>query len=346
VTADGVGTGADANFTFLSSRFKNRQGLGSAFHTFAQRMCYALEVGALMRIEGMWKWADYSGTCPSIGKRQSSGDDPFRCYFGEHVGGSRCGNVNWSVVEKAPPPHRYGTCPSIQNLEVGGSSIEQYMSAAMEWLFQSVNPTVIAEAERQLADVFPHGAPHPDDLITVHIRRGDKVVSEMPFQSIDKYVNATKRLVATRPEERSDMPVHVYIASMDQEVLDEFREAAPEEWVIHKASNDIVTATNVTGEADAFIVLDWMSGGHGLQSLGALLVELQANRYVLTTRSNWSRLLNELRSNIIDPRCGGCTRMVDICYGQWPIMGPDGRIHYATGAQLFNGTEWVIPAKC
>mmetsp|Transcript_37403 Transcript_37403/g.112082 ORF Transcript_37403/g.112082 Transcript_37403/m.112082 type:complete len:143 (-) Transcript_37403:99-527(-) len=142
------------------------------------------------------------------------------------------------------------------------------------------------------------------------------------------------------------MPVHVYIASMDQEVLDEFREAAPEEWVIHKASNDIVTATNVTGEADAFIVLDWMSGGHGLQSLGALLVEFQANRYVLTTRSNWSRLLNELRSNIIDPRCGGCTRMVDICYGQWPSIGRDRQIHYTTGAQLFNRTEWVFPAKC
>lgn len=54
------------------------------------------------------------------------------------------------------------------------------------------------------------------------------------------------------------------------------------------------------------------SGGKaGLQSLGALLISMQANRYVLSTGSNWSRLINELRKNIIDPRCGNCTTVAE-----------------------------------
>jgi hypothetical protein len=58
-------------------------------------------------------------------------------------------------------------------------------------------------------------------------------------------------------------------------------------------------------------------GRAGLVALGSLLVALEANDFVLTTASNWSRLMNELRKNVLDPRCGNCTRMVDLRPGEW-----------------------------
>jgi hypothetical protein len=48
-----------------------------------------------------------------------------------------------------------------------------------------------------------------------------------------------------------------------------------------------------------------------------LLVALEANYFVLTTASNWSRLMNELRKNVLDPSCGDCTRMIDLRPGEW-----------------------------
>jgi acetyl-CoA acetyltransferase len=39
-----------------------------------------------------------------------------------------------------------------------------------------------------------------------------------------------------------------------------------------------------------------------LESLAALLVSMESNRFVLTRASNWSRLIDELRKNVVDPR--------------------------------------------
>jgi hypothetical protein len=50
---------------------------------------------------------------------------------------------------------------------------------------------------------------------------------------------------------------------------------------------------------------------------GSLLVAMEANYFVLTTASNWSRLMNELRKNFVEPRCNNCTLMVDLKYGEW-----------------------------
>lgn len=45
-----------------------------------------------------------------------------------------------------------------------------------------------------------------------------------------------------------------------------------------------------------------LTGGRlGYNSLLALLIALEADMYVLTTASNWSRLINELRLNVVEP---------------------------------------------
>ena len=55
----------------------------------------------------------------------------------------------------------------------------------------------------------------------------------------------------------------------------------------------------------------------GRKALVALLLAMEAQYYVLTTGSNWSRLMDELRQAVVDVRCGGCTEMVDLRRGWW-----------------------------
>jgi hypothetical protein len=55
-----------------------------------------------------------------------------------------------------------------------------------------------------------------------------------------------------------------------------------------------------------------LNGTAGRITLGSLLVAMEANDFVSTTASNWSRLMNELRKSILDSRCGNCTHMIDL----------------------------------
>jgi hypothetical protein len=58
-------------------------------------------------------------------------------------------------------------------------------------------------------------------------------------------------------------------------------------------------------------------GQFGLVALGSLLVAMESNDYVLTTGSNWSRLINELRKNVINLRCDDCTMLIDLVEGEY-----------------------------
>jgi hypothetical protein len=50
----------------------------------------------------------------------------------------------------------------------------------------------------------------------------------------------------------------------------------------------------------------------GRTSLVALLIAMEAKYYVLTSGSNWSRLIDELRKGVVDVDCGNCTVMIDL----------------------------------
>jgi hypothetical protein len=174
-------------------------------------------------------------------------------------------------------------------------------AATMEWLFQSVNSIVIEEAERQIreeafADTNKQGV--PENLITVHIRWGDKW-QEMKLVSIEKYLDATKKLL-TDDELDGKKKVHIYVASEDSRALRLYNDSAPDHWIIH--SSGPTTQSSVTGEDQKMNDIAKISEGRaGLESLAALLISMEANRYVLATGSNWSRLINELRKNVVNP---------------------------------------------
>ena len=190
------------------------------------------------------------------------------------------------------------------------------MAAAMEYLFQSVQPIVIDEASRQIKQAFPEGLPDPDDLITVHMRWGDKN-TEVQLLPVEHYVRGVQELIHRRQKKKKSFGkknVHIYLASEDANAISAFQNAAPSHWKIHTSGpTQQPTESNSMGS--------FRSGVHGLQSMGALLVSLQANHYVLGTVSNWSRLINELRVSIVDSRCRMCTSMIDLHYGEWPTFG-------------------------
>jgi hypothetical protein len=173
--------------------------------------------------------------------------------------------------------------------------------AAMEFLFQNVTDIVIQEAEKQMKEmkVFP-----TEDFITIHIRWGDKW-REMKLVSIEDYVDATKKIL-TQKERNGDVDVKIYLASEDPLAVQKFKESAPSNWIIYQSG------PKVSSDGERMKTIASNSGGKaGLESLGALLISMQANRYVLATGSNWSRLINELRKNIVDPRCGNCTTVAE-----------------------------------
>lgn len=234
-------------------------------------------------------------------------------YFGQHESGLRCPSGTLNVT--------YGTIGGKKLVQCGQPRRGQQfrnkklrtrpamVAATIEWLFQSVNTIVIEEAERQITEeAFANDEQQqrvPESLITVNIRWGDKW-REMKLVSIEEYLDATKKLL-TDDELKGKETVHIYLASEDPRAMQLYTDSAPDNWIIHSSGP---TQSNVTGE-NMRTLAKFSDGRAGLESLAALLIAMEANRYVLTTGSNWSRLINELRKNVVNPRCGECTSLAE-----------------------------------
>ena len=326
-------------------------GIGSAIHTWMRGLCYATENNfVLLTRMGRFQWNDQE-LCPSYMQQQqtqlstdrlagimqdekndnnSSSEivptmSAFWCYFGHHESGLQCPErtLNLTHIEADKAKWIQYRCPKIMK-EFGG--LAGMSIGAAEWLFQNVSQLVIQEAERQIhEEAFPTTKrdsnqekkvdasfiPPSESIVTVHIRWGDKA-KEMTLQPIDAYINATLALFT--PEERKgETPVYIYVSTEDPTAVEEFqvhaRKAFPSQmkWSLCTSGpKNPTTNFKMTNAAQA------TNGKAGLQSMGALLIALEANRYVLTGRSNWSRLINELRQSVVDSRCGNCTTMLDV----------------------------------
>ena len=137
-------------------------GIGMNFHTWAQALCASMEDERILVTKDPWDWMD---------KRYCSyvDDRPMLCYFGPHVSAGHCNSTTGYNKVSEAATHKWEACPSYMNKQ---HSVHEFMAAAMEYLFQSVQPVVIAEAQRQLQESFPDGLPNPEDMITVHMRWG------------------------------------------------------------------------------------------------------------------------------------------------------------------------------
>lgn len=308
-------------------------GLGQNLHTWAQALCASLEGNAPLVTEAPWLWLDAERCAAEAG---DSGFEvrPMLCYFGPgHLPEGRCG-VDAVGAWPSRPISRFEVCPSVVN---AGRTVGEFMTAAMEYLFQSVSPVVIREAERQAAQAFPDGLPDPEDLVTVHMRWGDKR-TEVAIDPVESYIRGVLRVLESR---KSSNPVHIYLASEDNDALNAFMSAAsPHGWIIHTSG-----PTQVTKKEKK--MMEFRSGPNGLSSMGALLLSMQSNYYVLATTSNWSRLINELRAGIVDPRCGGCTKFIDLHPGEWPNQHEDGSVtfdsYFGAPLDLSGNADTPVP---
>jgi hypothetical protein len=227
-------------------------------------------------------------------------------------------------------------CPSIVGPQAAYNE-EMLQLATIESLFTHVTPKVQQEATRQLNLVFQGQTEIPKDLITVHIRWGDKVetfrnpkrtrYAEMKKVEISDYIDAVQQILLDKRrrhrhqkyiqkqgnDEQKEMTANIYLATEDPAAVKEFKKAMPTGWNLFVDRFLSETQSHRVHEYNASPKLaQSMNGKAGLLALGSLLVAMESNDYVLTTESNWSQLMDEIRRSIIDPRCDGCTTAIDL----------------------------------
>lgn len=250
-----------------------------------------MEKGVRLQTSGVWVWADQIHCAPNAN---------LDCYF---LNETRCHKTKKASIAT--------DCPSIIHDRV---SLVEYRAAATEYLFSlGLTNVVLEEVASQLRMVF-NQTTAPPHLITVHIRWGDKA-SEMKLVIIDDYVTAVKTILSQRSVPTA---VNVYVATEDPRATAAFRNAGPPTWNVY--GDAMVEEQRDFRPNDGNHALAAAKASRGLvgtEALASLVIAMEANDFVLTTGSNWSRLMNELRTNVIDPRCGGCTSMIDLRRGQW-----------------------------
>jgi hypothetical protein len=193
-------------------------------------------------------------------------------------------------------------------------------AATTEYLFRNVSKVVIDEAERHLNLVFPSGKVPPGLIvvIVVHIRWGDKGY-EMRKVPISEYLAGIQTILQQRGvrDHEGKETVDIYLATKDQNALREFKAAVPPNWNVYVDRYfEAMLPNRSLGDEKTWQTnnanTERTKGKSGLIALAPLLVAMEANDFVLTTKSNWSVLMNELRENVVEPRCPGCTRLVDL----------------------------------
>eukprot|EP00592_Proboscia_alata_P027033 CAMPEP_0194447732 /NCGR_PEP_ID=MMETSP0176-20130528/129175_1 /TAXON_ID=216777 /ORGANISM="Proboscia alata, Strain PI-D3" /LENGTH=363 /DNA_ID=CAMNT_0039274627 /DNA_START=528 /DNA_END=1619 /DNA_ORIENTATION=- len=222
-------------------------GLGSSLHLWARHLCHAYDRKEVLVVEPVntgnsWVWND---------KRYCGGQDPpLSCYFGNHESLRACefSDEEWDKMKLGIPVEtafktswnyydsvngcsfidrnfeslqRSDTIdlpPGITITEYNRHIIDDHRpflqkwnAAAMEYLFQSVNPIVVLEAHRQLLMIFDRGIV-PSNLVTVHIRWGDKYKEVEDLAGIDEYITATRNIIGDGWDTE---PQHIYLATED-----------------------------------------------------------------------------------------------------------------------------------
>jgi hypothetical protein len=177
--------------------YLNNQGLGSDFHTWSQAMCAALErnLTVVLRNDRPWCWASLD-----LIEREDLGHhymDSFATYFADETEGKHCPgvpppdafhNTRIAPVMASDPrvvtkSHFIGRHISFQSkcrsINFDKDSKHVLRAAAVEYLFTRVRPEVVLEARKLKARLFPSN-PRSNQMITIHVRWGDKVKDSDP----------------------------------------------------------------------------------------------------------------------------------------------------------------------
>jgi hypothetical protein len=307
----------NCSLPLIKFKQRNRFGIGSDLHVWTQALCNAMELKSRLWTPPPWENAGPNETCDD-GAAQSA----FNCLFPNAE--LRCPQDaalafinNSSNISWIPLPVHGGGLPDHwgckQTLSRGLYTTVDLRTSGIEYLFSRITSDVIRAAERRLGKMFPNGV--PKDLITVHVRWGDKLIREMERVSVENYTLAIQNLLERR---QADTPVNIFLATEDPKAVRRFRKMATSlNWTVfvdpyveemkpyyHEGMNNNPKMTKR------------LQGRPAISALASLLLSLEANTFVLVTKSNWSRMINELRQAVIDPQCGNCTVMTDLSYGR------------------------------
>ena len=307
---------------------RNFAGLGSDIHVYSAIMCKAIEIkNSRVRTVGTWLW-NSRGHCPIHDEYNNTvSTSPMLCYFPQSE--TVCPKDSDNTTERFQITNNDGqlnlqSCPNVM-AQFGDTSAIR--AASTEYLFTRLAEFVIEEAERQLQIHFNNSRANyqvPKDMITVHVRWGDKG-SETKLLPIKSYTDAVHQLLNDRRIARQnsnsyDDNVHIYLSTEDPEAVEAFMNNIPSHWNVYLDQYyvEMLPYRNETGDVHSVNTINakLLEGRSGLLALGSLLVAMESNDYVLMGKSNWSRLMNEIRKNILDPRCQNCTRVIDLSPGE------------------------------
>jgi hypothetical protein len=310
-------------------------GLGSDIHTYSVSLCYGLQLkNVRVRTLGYWHWRDEKHCQVYDSGIKDPWKSPLKCYFPESENLCPEDDAQFGELELQDPERSFNmtypgggiamdVCPDV--IENAGS-VSVVRAATTEFLFTRVADIVQKEGQRQLEAVFGINRTHgevPSNLITVHIRWGDKRF-EAGLLPIEPYIDAVRTIVESRRQAKGkneswsaeEDEVSIFLSTEDPDAHQQFLASKPDHWNVYvdqyyvenlpyrtRDGNEYNNHINNLREAGAQM---------GLVALGSMLVAMEANDFVLTTTSNWSRLMNEIRKNLINPRCGDCTQMIDL----------------------------------
>ena len=257
----------------------HRQGLGSILHVWGSKMGVSLGLGRTMVGEECIppnSWKGQFSNPKLCGARNC-----VLCYFDlmgcDPNNITRDGRDAMAVTgrfRKSVPPRWKG-------------SLADWRMVTTDFIFRMARRFVLQHACKVRKMLFgPSGVPH--NLITVHIRWSDKR-TEMRLLPIQDYVHGIDLL--TRKYNLTN--ISVLVVTEDPKAWTSFQKAMRPSW----------KAYHMPAPLRKTSVLD---------VLALLYIGLEARVYVLTGKSNWSQIYDELRRARTDYFCGNCTVMLDL----------------------------------
>ena len=290
----------------------NSYGIGSHIALWSQAICNSMEAGFRLRTYNpIWLWLDQTFCDWTVAEKS-----PWLCYLPGAEFKCGCEETPLHSINASDPRDlKRHQCALLKGN--GEDVLREFRAASTEFLFHRISPLVIQEAQRQVGLLFgPKGT--PDDLITVHVRWGDKFW-EMPNRTlvaVQTYKDAISSLL--QETQGHNRTANIYLATEDPRAYREFQNATPAGWNVYfdRTVEELHRFRPPKGNRASHMSLN-SKGRAGLAGIASLLVAMEAKLFVLTTKSNWSSVINHLRKNIIDPRCNDCTKMIDLVTGVW-----------------------------
>ena len=328
---------SNCSIPLATHHFDNTFGLGSHLVLWGQAMCNSMEARHRMRSHAPhWIWMDHEHCDMQVATLS-----PTLCYF--PASEYKCSDVQHQTsyvaeidstmmavesgidiatsINVTDPRQEKKWCALVRKSK---ESKDMVRAASTEYLFRSLSPLVIREAKRQIGIIFPDSIV-PEDLVTVHVRWGDKFW-EMDLPPIQEYIDAVNAVLSgktsfdnsTAAPTPNATSANIYLATEDPKAYNAFMEAKPDGWNVFADITllEINAFRPPKGNRASWAARN-TNGRAGLVALASLLVAMEANMFVLTTKSNWSALMNHLRTNIVNPRCGNCTKMIDLRPDGW-----------------------------